>query len=457
MWVSSGKKARKNKVRRQGISGDPRRRAEQLRQAGPTGLDPAVAREMLYSLAGGASPAPWWAASHERVLARAREFPPSAPLVDLEERACRVIGDEFWDCLQSENLGFHPTQWLGALAEKAGDELGRALVREDEWQGMWAFLCCLALTAPRTPRDALSESVRKSREMFPDIREPYDVAMAEMDRISRQLADRGLQPSLRYPVGGIRPVGDPLAGHDAYGSRIVLMAPFGDLSAASRWYAWDIDRCWIHNVVGAGTFASAEDALREWQDAVGAPAARTTLSACDPAAVERLLAPFLEAGPLAEMLQGGEPRELIREYYRLRRRARELVEVTGGGEGNAFSLDLACERDAFLAWYAKQHDDVPDAEDAGTIVSEWGPPHHPGERSLYGCSPHRIQMTAHLIRNGYREDYAEAALHLLPDWVEWCIEHSGLDKSAADRSREAAGRAIAADADVDGEPFRRHE
>jgi hypothetical protein len=457
MSVSSRKKARKNKVRRQGISGDPRRRAEQLRRGRPTDLDPAVAREMLYSLAGGALPAPWWAASHERVLAQAREFPPSAPLEDLEERTCRVVGDEFWDCLQSENVGFHPTQWLRALAEKAGDELRRALAREDQWQGIWAFLCCLALTAPRTPRDALSESMRKSREMFPDIREPYDVAMAEVDRIAGLLADRGLEPALRYPVGGIRPVGDPLVGSDAYGSRIVLMAPFGDLSAASHWYAWDIDRCWIHNVVGARTFASAEDALREWQDAAGAPAARTTLSACDPDAVERLLAPCLEAGPLAEMLQGGEPRELIREYYRLRRRARELVEAVGGGEGDAFSLDLTGERDAFLAWYSKQHDYVPHAEDAGTIVSEWGPHHHPGERSLYGCSPHRIQMAAHLIRNGYREEYADAALRLLPDWVEWCIERSGLDEAAADRSREAARQAIATDTDVDGEPFRRHE
>jgi hypothetical protein len=457
MLVSSRKKARKNKVRRQGISGDPRRRAEQLGRDRPTGLDPSVAREMLYSLAGGASPAPWWAASHERVLVQAREFPPSAPLEDLEERTCRVVGDEFWDCLQSENLGFHPTQWLRALAEKAGDELRRALARQDEWRGMWALLCCLALMAPRTPPDALSESLRKSREMFPDIREPYDVAMAEVDRIAGLLADRGLEPGIRYPADGIRPAGDPLVGRDVYGSRIVLMAPFGYLGAPSRWYAWDIDCCWIDNVVGAGTFASAEDALREWQDAVGAPAARATLSACDPAAVKRLLASCLEAGPLAEMLQGGEPRELIREYYRLRRRARELVEITGGDESDAFSFDLAGERDAFLAWYAKQHDDVPDVEDAGTIVSEWGPHNHAGERSLYGCSPHRIQMAAHLVRNGYREEHAEAALRLLPDWVEWCIERSGLDEAAAGRSREAARQAVATDADVDEEPFRRHE
>ena len=66
-------------------------------------------------------------------------------------------------------------------------------------------------------------------------------------------------------------------------------------------------------------------------------------------------------------------------------------------------------------------------------------------------------MAAHLIRNGYREEYADAALHVLPDWVEWCIERSGLDGAAADRSREAARQVNATDTDVDGEPFRRHE
>ena len=40
-------------------------------------------------------------------------------------------------------------------------------------------------------------------------------------------------------------------------------------------------------------------------------------------------------------------------------------------------------------------------------------------------------MAAHLIRIGYQEEYAGAALRLLPDWVEWCIERSGLDEAAA--------------------------
>jgi hypothetical protein len=91
--------------------------------------------------------------------------------------------------------------------------------------------------------------------------------------------------------------------------------------APDHWYAWDIDLCWIAVVAGAGVFASAQDALREWRDAVGPAASGAALSSCPAGRTAQLLGPYLRTGPLADMLQGNEPRDLIREYYRLRRRA----------------------------------------------------------------------------------------------------------------------------------------
>src|SRR5439155_2598614 len=80
-----------------------------------------------------------------------------------------------------------------------------------------------------------------------------------------------------------------------------------------------------------------------------------------------------------------------------------------------------------------------DAADAvDTILHEWGPRAHPGERSRYACSPHRIEMAAHLIRDGYFPGYANAALRLLPEWTQWCIGQSGLNGNFAARSRAAA-------------------
>jgi hypothetical protein len=102
----------------------------------------------------------------------------------------------------------------------------------------------------------------------------------------------------------------------------------------------------------------------------------------------------------------------------------------------------------------------------GTILSEWGPHQNPDERSFCACSPHRIEMAAQLIREGYFAGYASAALRLLPEWTQWCRQQSGLDGDAAARSREAARSAASVlvddeddepAAEDDQAPFRRHE
>jgi len=164
--------------------------------------------------------------------------------------------------------------------------------------------------------------------------------------------------------------------------------------------------------------------------------------------------------------QGDEPRDLIREYYRLRRRARDLTGSADAAAGSSpFDADHA--PDAFLNWYATRHDDVPAAvtEATAAIHEEWGPREYPDERSFYACSPHRIEMAAHLIRGSYFADFANPALRLLPEWTQWCIERTGLDGDAAAWSREAARCAASALVDDEDEPvaeddkapFRRQE
>jgi hypothetical protein len=487
--ASKKRRSGKGKGSRQGISGNPQRRAEQLAQRRPAIADepdfsPLVLdfrsgepedfplRDLTYALAGGAEPRPWWGESHERILAAARALTWPSRLVELETQACRIVGDEFYERLNLPLTGLHPPQWLCALVEETGAAL-RASVADGTsgWRQLWALLCGLALTAP--PGDTESETAKLARARFPDIKDPYVTALAEAGRATKLLADRGLASGIGHPADGCRAAGNPLVARDAYGSRFLLVAPFGyNGETPDHWYAWDIDSCWIVTVAGAGVFGSAEDALVEWQHAVG-PAAGTALSPCAPEMTARLLARCLETGPLSDILQGSEPRELIREYYRLRRRARCLTGSAGATAASAAAAssggdDPGPVREAFLGWYAARHDDVPqDAADAvDMILDEWGPSEHPGERSRYACSPHRIEMAAHLIRDGYFPDYANAALRLLPEWTQWCIQQSGLNGEFAARSRAAA--LTEATALVDNEthdpaaerneaPFRRQE
>ncbi len=482
--ASKKRRAGRGKGLRQGVSGNPQRRAEQLAQRQPT-PPPLVLdfrsekpensplRDLAYALAGGAEPRPWWGESHQRIIAAARALAWPSRLVDLETQACQIVGDEFYERLNSQLTGLHPPQWLRALAEETGTAL-RASVADGtgDWRRLWALLCGLALMAP--PGDTESETATLAHEYFPDfpdIKDPCVTATAEVDMAAKLLANRGLASGIGHTADGWRPAGDPLVARDVYGSRFLLAAPFGcGGDAPDHWYAWDIDQCWLVTVAAAGVFGSAEDALAEWQRAVG-PAAGTVLSPSAPDTTARLLASCLETGPLSDMLQGSEPRELIREYYRLRRRARSLANSADAAPASATTASSSGDdpgplREAFLGWYATRHDVPQDAADAvETILGEWGPRVHSGDLSSYSCSPHRIEMAAHLIREGYFPDSANAALRLLPEWTQWCIEQTRLPEDFAARSRGAALTEAAALVDPTGDwaaerdeaPFRRQE
>ena len=477
---SKKRSSRTRKAHRQGLSGNPQRRARQLDQRARRGLsasghaqaDPgraAAFRELAYSLAGGARPKAWWRDSHKRILAQARALTWPTRLADLETQACQIVGDEFYDRLRSPGIGLHPAQWLRALAEETGATLRETLARgADDWQKLWALLCGLALMAPRTPADGAEEPVRERFPEFPEIKDPLESALAEAEKFVKLAADRAVQPGFGHVADGWRPAGEPLTVCDVYGSRRLVLAPFSyDGGAPDHWYAWDIDLCWIDVVVGAGVFASAEDALGEWRGAAGPAASGTVLSSCPPGLTAQLLAPCLRTGRLADMLEGNEPRDLIREYYRLRRRARDLTGSADAAPGSS-PFDAGHAPGAFLNWYATRHDKVPGAvpEAAAIIHEEWGPHEYPDERSFYACSPHRMEMAAHLIRESYVADHANPALRLLPEWTQWCIERAGLDGDAAARSRQAARLAASAlvhdeddepAAKNDNAPFRRQE
>jgi len=301
------------KAHRQGLSGNPQRRADQLaqdRRAGrdlsafrhpQTDPDPAALRELAYRFAGGALPEAWWRESHERILALARALTWPARLVDRETQACQIVGDEFYDRLRSPGTGLHPAQWLRALGEQTGAALRATLAQgADDWQKLWALLCGLALAAPRTPAGAVDETVRERLPEFPDIRDPLETALAEAEKVARPAADRGVEPGLGQLADGWRPAGEPLVASDVYGSRRLVMAPFScDGRAPDHWYAWDIDLCRIAVVAGAGAgvFASAKDALRDWRDAVGPAASGAALSSCPAGMTAQLLGSCLRTGP----------------------------------------------------------------------------------------------------------------------------------------------------------------
>lgn len=160
------------------------------------------------------------------------------------------------------------------------------------------------------------------------------------------------------------------------------------------------------------------------------------------------------------MLTGYEHRELIREYFRSRRRAQLVLASLPGDEREPAPV-FAAEIDTapFVDWYAGRHADAPKpgkfrkqaGETAELLLDAWGPHEHPVEATVYACSPHRVEMLGRLVRDDYLPREGNAVLALLPDWVQWCTDRTGLPAGGDDHPYgegkpargEAAGMAAA--------------
>ncbi|MGH3263446.1 MAG: hypothetical protein ACRDNS_15800, partial [Trebonia sp.] len=164
----------------------------------------------------------------------------------------------------------------------------------------------------------------------------------------------------------------------------------------------------------------------------------------------KLLAPCLQTGITADFLYGNEPRELIRESYRMRRRARIIAAPANEDAGQESGADIGqsgqppLAHKAFRDWHRSRHHEAPKgiARTAETIISDWGPGVPLDEQSFYACSPFRVAMTAHLIMEGFEPGYASRAIRLLPEWTQWCAQKSGIPDNLAAPSIAAARSAV---------------
>jgi hypothetical protein len=234
-------------------------------------------------------------------------------------------------------------------------------------------------------------------------------------------------------------------------------------------------------VMAAGPCPSPAEALAEWRTAVGPAATASDLSPCPPRLAMRLLHPALALGSVWETVLGSEPRDLMREYFRLSHRAYLLAEYLednfpetmedeppGDEEEDAEVPATQDTMQSFLDWHTERNNASVEsrnrtAQALEVLIDVWTSFMSPDKAMFYACSPHRIEVTGILIRGDYEPDYANAALGLLPEWVQWCAERSGLDAKFTARSLEAARAqaAIVIDEDhapgPDRDPFARQE
>lgn len=350
---------------------------------------------------------------HARELVEHLLKSPATGAAALEDELCARLGPLLTD------LADRTPADVSELLDSAGRDRLDELVRNDDYIG------------PQHFAEALADAVAELGTPAGAGGDPEDAAVRRVAAAVTAVLPSPLRQrtGLELPDPELR--GEMRWTRDRYGSRFAVVAPFAVPGAPVRWYLWDIDACAFAPVpVHAGFYASPEEALAAWQVGVGpAAAGGTAWQAVDDSTLLRRLLPDLD-GLVA---LGGETVEQHAEYLRCRRLAEVLLDL-------APLLPITREdpRPALVAGWLRRWDDAPAQErDAAHAVAMAWPDDIP---ALYeSCSPHRVAYVVQSLREEYPDDdLAEKAVALLPRWLDWMVEYTGMPAELAERARPYA-------------------
>jgi hypothetical protein len=250
--------------------------------------------------------------------------------------------------------------------------------------------------------------------------------------------------SARQAGRGRAVTGPVLWAHDVYGTRWAVVAPFSSVAGPVRWYLWDVDTCGYEVVtVHSGFHPTVESAVAAWRASVGpAAAGAAALTAVDDAETLGALLPV--SGDVEGLRIGGEDQEQYAEFLRSRRlgrTARDAVGKTPGQPSVRLTADEARERFAQrlrqLGHYDGPADNGSDEGPAGAddlaaeLADSWSPRDHP---TLYPlCSPHKVAVAVLHLRDFYKDDFAAELVAVLPEWIRFLAEHTGMTAELTER------------------------
>jgi hypothetical protein len=266
---------------------------------------------------------------------------------------------------------------------------------------------------------------------------PAPLSESAQDLVAEHLDDDVAQRITR----GRAVTGPAQWARNSYGTRWAVVAPFASANGADRWYLWDVDACGYEVVtVHSGFLPSAEAALTAWQQSVGPSAAEAALTpADDTETLDALLTGEMEGARL-----GGEDQAQHAEFLRSRRLGRTVRQARGRARGRTLvrlSADTAVERFTRRLRQLGHHDrpagDEPGQGPAGAgdlaaeMAESWSPRQH---ASLYpACSPHKVAAAVSHLRDFYQDDFAAELVAVLPEWIRFLAEHTGMAADLTER------------------------
>jgi hypothetical protein len=357
-----------------------------------------------------AAGADWQQPAADRLIEEAAALTAAQGPRELEQRTAELIGAALHRTLEEERAGLDFAGWLGVVVRTAA-------ARGTE-EPAWLLLNGITAIAPPELRMVAWKQVGKLRKTHRD-------------------APEWLSSLAKSGVSGM-----PQLLRDAYGSRFGLLFPCGfpaagakdgrKLTADPYVLLLDVDACGVAPIlVGGGAYDTAHEAADGWRAGVGASAAAAEIGDPDPLLLAELFADI--AWP--EHVMGDEGRTALNERFRGARRAQETAALTAKAsrslpETGSRYVDTGAERwaEQFGAWRTARGlpSDAHTRETTALLAEEWFAGSF--EQTRFACSPHRVAMFREITKDVFLPEAVESMFALLPDWVRWCAEQTGLDE-----------------------------
>jgi hypothetical protein len=334
---------------------------------------------------------------------------------ELEQLTVELLGAEMYAAHQESRGGLWFSWWFEELVAAAA---ARVVEEAAAGVGRSAFLLLNGLAAVGTPGLA-------------------SMASAESRRVRKLLAGVGL-PEWLDDLSRVAATGEVFRMRDAYGTRFAVLAGFsyGGVREPSV-FLFDIDASRIIKLVGAGVFDDVDQAAAAWLAAVGDTAGEVIPQ---PVADPRELLCLVHCVVGDEMsIFGDETRVVMDNWFRASRRHRDLAEALRGRgmplpahESLYHDPDIDPMAEEFTSWYTGKHGARPDTEALRELAAEWLEGSIP--ETWYSISPERLSYHRKLLDDWVQDDpITLAVMALLPDWVAWLSERSGLPKHLYER------------------------
>jgi hypothetical protein len=407
--VSRGRKAKTKKTKKRG-SGRPatagRGAGDLLTDASPSDF------AALQSLTGPRRRPGWFDASVNGVVDRAGVLMAARGPRELEQATAELAGAELYVAVREERHGMWFDWWFQELTDAAAARAREAAGGQDgAWQEPWRLLHGLTSIGSPALRSVAEDALARAREGLPG-------------------GAAAGQPEWLRLLPRIAATGEVWEMHDAYGTRFAVIAGLSYPGCADpSVFLFDIDACGFVRLASAGVFDDVDQAAAAWRALAGEAASSARPGPVETA--ERLYClVHLDAGE--ELVSGSESRAVMDNWFRASRRLRDLAQAlrTRGMPLPAATslyqgIDTAPMAQAFTRWFAGRHGTAPDPEVVGAVAEEWLEGALPG--TWHAASPHRAQFQLALISDWIPDHpVTVGAKALLPEWVRWNGEQSGL-------------------------------